>query len=451
MKKYMELLKNRKIHFVGIGGISMSSLALYMRDSGFSVSGSDIKQSEITEKLKKYGVKVTYSHKKENVYEKDAVIYSSAIDSLNPEMIYAKQHGVAVIKRSQLLGCIVKSYKYSVSVSGSHGKTTTTSMIADIFINAKKDPTVFLGGECKSFGNYRRGKETVIVEACEYKKNFLDIDASLKVILNIDNDHLDSYNGIEDEVETFSAFMENGVALVNKDDDRLEKIMNCSSFGFGIEKSAEFMAKRLKNDDGCYSFDAYAYNRKVGRIKLKVKGKHNVYNALASFAVGYVNKIPFDVIKKSLESFEGVKRRNENIGKFNGLNCIADYAHHPSEITATLNSVATEKTVVVFQPHTYSRTKYLMQDFIKSLDRAGELIIYKTYPAREEYDKTGSAKRLYEKIKENGKKNCYYADNEEELEGLITELSGDNSGVLFLGAGDVYDVAKKIIKKNKKI
>lgn len=446
MIKNVCINKIKCIYFVGIGGISMSGLAKYCKQSGLIVSGSDKIKSETTRKLEEEGIKVYYSQDGGNILGNDAVVYTSAISLNNDEIKNAKKYGIPLIKRSELLASIISECQNSIAVSGSHGKTTTTSMIADLFIEANKNPLVFVGGESE-FGNYRYGKDNAIFEACEYKKNFLDIKAKLYVVLNIDNDHLDSYNGIQDEINCFKKFINDGVSLVNVDDSNSKSIIGNSSYTFGIENKAEFMAKRIACEEGVYSFDLYAYNKKYGRVKLNIYGKHNVYNALATFAVGIINKISFNVIKNAIENFHGVKRRYEKIGSYKGIDCICDYAHHPREIMATIQSMIDSKNIIiVFQPHTYSRTRFLLKDFIKSLSVKPTVIIYKTYPAREKFDKYGSAKTLYSMLIEK-KKNCFYSENIDQLKRTIDDEKDGKKYILFLGAGDIYEIAKTIVKE----
>ncbi len=435
--------KYSKIHFIGIGGVSMSALAKYCLLNKVLVSGSDRSYSEEIELLKSLGAEVYNKHQKSLPSGVEAVVYTSAIGEDNLELLSAKEKGVDIFKRSEFLGEIVKEFNSSVAICGSHGKTTTTAMLSEVFITSGYNPTVFLGGDYKGFGNFYNGnKDLVILEACEYKKNFLDIKPNSVIVTNVDNDHLDSYKNLEEEKESFNKFIKNSVAFVNADDKNC-KSLNCNCVvSYGISEPACYTAKNIKEVNGKQAFTVYAYGRRLGRIKLSLRGIHNVYNALSVVAFADENKVPFYKIKKGLEKFEGVKRRDEFIGKYKNYLCFSDYAHHPSEIDALLSSRKNiEKTLVVFQPHTYSRTKFLMEDFVKALSKVKNLIIYKTFPARESFDEEGDGKKLYKKIKKINNKAKYLSSIEELKKGILT--FNDIEEIYFVGAGDLYDIVRK--------
>ena len=447
MKEKFLLDKNQKVHFVGVGGVSMSGLALHLRDRGFTVSGSDVNAGDSVFKLEKKGVKVFKKHSSRFVRGADAVVYSSAISSDNPEINYAKRKNIPLIKRSELVGEILGEYNRTVAVSGSHGKTTATAMIAQIFICAGLNPTVFLGGDSVSFGNYRLGgNQIAVAEACEYKRNFLDIKPSVAVVLNIDKDHMDAYKNMDDLVDAFGEFIKGGVAVINADDNYAKSIQNQSTVTFGINENAVYTARKIKYNGKGYSFIAHAYGRRIGEINLSVIGKHNVYNALASIAVADILGVNFEKIKQGLESYLGVKRRGEYLGKFIDKNCFADYAHHPAEIKATLNAFndSGKDYAVVFQPHTYSRTEKLMQEFVLVLKGLENLIIYKTYPAREKYSLAGSESVLFDNIYLYN--SCAkLAMDEKQLKKLLDALSQNVKRIIFVGAGDIYQIAKDLL------
>ncbi len=435
----------KNIHFIGIGGVSMSGLAKYCMTKGFSVSGSDKAASNETKKLAALGAKVFKGHKAENVKNAELVVYSSAVSDDNPELVFAKKHGLPILKRSELLGEILSLHGRTVAVSGSHGKSTTTAMIAEILIAANFDPTVFLGGERKAFGNCRvGGGDYAVAEACEYKRNFLDIRPEVAVILNIDNDHVDTYKNMDEAVNAFSLFAKNSLSVINADDKYARKVFNSSTVTFGVKNLAVYKAKYISESE-CRSFTVYAYGKRLGRISLKVAGAHNVYNALAAVACTSELKVPFQVIKSALEAFDGIRRRNEFLGEFCGAKCFADYAHHPTEIRAMLEN-ARDKVLVVFQPHTYSRTAALMSDFVAALFSAEGVIIYKTYPAREKFSAAGDGKKLFENIKERGKENVAYANSCVSLKKELKNRAAFFDRILFLGAGDIYEIAKRCLK-----
>ncbi len=432
-----------KIHFIGIGGVSMSALAKYCLLNKILVSGSDRSYSEEIELLKSLGAEVYIKHQKSLPIGVEAVVYTSAIGEDNIELLLAKEKGLDIFKRSEFLSEIVKGFNSSVAICGSHGKTTTTAMLSEVFITAGFNPTVFLGGESKSFGNFNHGnKDLVVLEACEYKKNFLDIKPNSVIVTNVDNDHLDSYKDIEEEKESFNQFIKNSIAFINVDDEN-SKSLNCNCVvSYGIKEPSCYSVRNIKEVNGKQAFTVYAYGRRLGRIKLLLRGIHNVYNALSVVAYANENKVPFYKIKKGLEKFDGVKRRDEFVGIYKNCLCFSDYAHHPSEIDALLSSLKNiEKTLIVFQPHTYSRTKFLMKDFVKVLSKVENLIIYKTYPARESFDEEGDGKKLYRNLKKINNK-CKYSSTIEELKKEILSFDGVEE-TYFVGAGDLYDIVRK--------
>ncbi len=448
MKIFNFVSKNQAIHFIGICGVSMSALAKFCKNLGYIVTGSDVSSKNL-DNLASLGIQVNVGHRRKNVIGCSLVIYSSAISDDNEELLEARKNGIPIMKRSELLGQIIKSYKHSVGVAGSHGKTTATAMIARIMIEANKNPTIFLGGNDKKFGNFRSGdNEIAIAEVCEYKKNLLDVSTSIAVILNIDNDHLDSYINMQDMIDTFSQFAQNSLLVINSDDKNASKIYRNKTLTFGIKNEASVRAKNVRKNQLGYSFTVYSYGKKLGRIHLKVFGKHNIYNALSAITVATFFGIDFCLQKKTLENFYGVERRNEYLGMYNKINFYTDYAHHPKEISATLTAFKQNRIEfrTVFQPHTFSRTEYLMQDFIDSLINEKNLIIYDTYSARENYNQNGSAKTLYINIKKKGKKDVYFAKNKSRLKKLIEQKCNSTENILFLGAGDIYDIAKSFIQ-----
>lgn len=420
----------------------MSGLATYLVSSGKTVSGSDIAETDEVRFLSKSGVKVYVGHSENNVEGADAAVYTSAIGNDNPELQYAIRRGIPVVKRSELLGAIVAGYKRSVGISGSHGKTTTTAMLSHILIEAGFDPTCFIGGKDREYGNFRKGKgDYCIFEACEYKKNFLDLKPYISVVLNADKDHMESYGSEKNVIAAFGEFAKSPLSLINADDPHAEKIINATSMTFGIENPANYTATGLCEKDSRFAF-TFSAARKLGRITLKTAGRHNVYNALAAAATADMLGIRFHYIKSALENFKGVERRMENIGYVCGLPAYADYAHHPKEISETLKIF--EKPVVVFQPHTYSRTELLMKEFIECLKKNYKVIIYKTYPAREKYSLKGSAKTLYCKLKSVHTGICAYADTRQMLKKQISEIIENGETVVFFGAGDIYETALNI-------
>lgn len=445
MKNFSLIGQLSSVYFIGIGGISMSAMAKYLANIGVLVSGSDKELNSQVISLKKSGVKVYKKFGKTAIDKSDMVVYTSAISEDNLELKYAKKTGKNIYKRSEFLAEILKDFSNSIAVSGSHGKTTATSMLSHVLIKANLRPTCFIGGLDKKLSNFYMGeKGFAVIEACEYKKNFLDLKPTVSVILNMDNDHLDSYANMDDMVIAFNVFSKNTVSFVNADDVYCKNLSLNTSITFGIRESASYTAKYILGKDGFYSFTAYAYGVKKGRINLKVFGKHNVYNALSVIAVADYLRVPFKVIKSGIESFLGVSRRMEHMGIRNKIPYFCDYAHHPTEIKAVLSELKDDKTLIVFQPHTYSRTRILMNDFISALKNGQRVIIYKTYPAREKFDEKGSAYTLYKNLL-GAKVNVSYADKKDELIQKIDALKNVDK-VLVLGAGDIYEITKEILK-----
>ncbi len=472
---------HKSIHFIGIGGISQSALAEHYLRLGFKVSGSDRTDSDILKRLRGLGARIWIGHSAGKLaslgYRLGAVVYTSAVQESNVELQYAMDVGIAVLKRSQLLGMILSQYNTSICVSGSHGKTTATAMLAHIFSCARLHPTAFIGGEDAAYGNYfcdssdvnleLGNRDFVIAEACEYKKNFLDLKPSVAVVLNIDDDHRDSYADMEDMTNSFYKFISGCIAVLNADDECAATLFNKATVTFGIKKAATYTAKNIECVNGRYSFSLYVHGRKRGKITLSVLGKHNVYNALAAIAVADLFNVRFDVIKKTLAGFKGVKRRGEFLGEYAGLRVYADYAHHPKEITATLAAFKESglNPVVVFQPHTYSRTQALLKDFVIVLSKQERVIIYKTYPARERYKKAGSAKTLYSLTAAKSAGSVVYASDVLSLLSQVNAFVGIGNnhpnylscekvdkpdGILILGAGDIYKKAKRALGLTKK-
>ena len=448
------LYNSKNVHFSGICGISMSAIAKHLQNKGYNVSGSDIGLKRGVNEHNFKDMLLYDNHDKDNLKGVDTLIFTSAIDDKNAELEYAKQNQIKLLKRSQVLGEILGEYKNSIAISGSHGKTTATALLSNVFISAGLDPTVFLGGFDIDFGNYRYGKsDLAIAEACEYKKNLLDLNTKVSVVLNIDNDHLDSYADMQEMVETFAKFAKNSISVINADDKNCQKLESLTSISFGINNLSNYMAKNVAFNGKGYSFDVIAYGINLGRINLKINGYHNIYNVLSTIAVSQLYHVPFSIQKEAIERFSGVKRRNEYLGKFCGVDIIADYAHHPKEISAMFKTFDSQnkRYLTVFQPHTYSRTKLLMNDFINCFNNDKPLIIYKTYPARERYNKNGSAKAIFTNLLKINKKSVFFSLSKQGIENIIKSQQKPIDFVLFLGAGNIYDIAKKIAQKDKKM
>lgn len=439
MKSKFILKSGLKIHFIGVGGISMSALAKYCKNAKMSVSGSDMIKNAVTDDLQNYGINIFIGHDRKNAKGADVIVYNSAINANNPEYQFAKDNNKLLVKRSELLAAIEKAHNYSIAVSGCHGKTTVTAMLAHIFIKANKHPTCFIGGEDKTYGNFVVGSDTFITEACEYKKNFLELSPDIAVVLNIDNDHLDCYGNIERIKNAYKKFITGKKSVINADDENTVSISDTSSITYGINQPAVYVAKNIRETDGI-KFSLYVNGSYRTTVKLSVGGRHNVYNALAAITCAMESGISLGVIKTALADFEGVYRRQEILGVKNGTIIEADYAHHPNEILSVVKS----GDFIVFQPHTYSRTKLLLNEFANVLKKY-DIAVMPVYAARESYDVDGSGYALYERIKNEGG-NCAYVDTQEKLFDLLDKKIGTYKRIMFLGAGDIYEYAKKYFK-----
>ena len=450
---------DKKVFFCGIGGISMSGFAEMLKDKGFEVLGSDRNESSITKHLESIGIKVLIGQKAENITNDiDLFVNTAAIKADNPEMIKAHELGLKVIERSELLGDIMKNFKYSIGISGTHGKTTTTSMICHIFIAAKKDPTISLGGMLDLIGgNMRCGNgEYFIAEACEYCDSFLQFYPTTAVILNIEADHLDYFKDINAIRTSFIKYAKHvpkaGNLIINADIDNLEEItsqMECNVITYSVDnKKADWTADNISYDEnGKGRFDIIHRGEKVGRVSLNVGGIHNISNSLAAIAAAYSNGLKMEIIIKGLESFSGTHRRFEYKGELKGVRIIDDYAHHPTEIKATLNLAKANKhnkLWCIFQPHTYTRTKELLQEFSQCFDEADNIIIADIYAAREKNTVKIYPQDLVEKIKKRGK-NAMYLGGFEQIEKYIIENAVDGDLLITMGAGDVYLIGEALL------
>ncbi len=418
----------------------MSALALILKNSGFTVQGSDNSKNFYTEKVKQQGVKLFFGHKSNNVENADVVVYTDAIGATNPEFLRAKELGKQIYSRAQMLEIVSKEYENVIAISGSHGKTTSTGMIAEVFHRAGLEPTVHIGGKLNKFNsNCLLGKKKYfITEACEFKNNFFHLKPTLGVILNVEKEHMDFFKTYENVQASYQTFADNSSKLV-----KYEKVetKHPDTILYGAKG---YNARKVRQEkDGKFSFVCYFDNEKLFKVKLNLIGKHNIYNALATISVCKHFGIKDKDIISALSSFKGIARRLE-IKKYQPL-IIHDYAHHPSEISATIEAIRTfrkKRIFVLFQPHTYSRTKALINEFDKCFDKADEIGILKTYSARESYDKTASAKALYKQLAKH-KKNITYFDSFTSAYQHILDNFKANDTVLLLGAGNIDKLADK--------
>lgn len=452
-----KLRKNAHIHFIGIGGISMSGLAHIAIANGYTVSGSDRSRSEITDRLENEGATIYEGHNASNINGADLVVHTAAVKKDNPEMAETIRRNIPLVDRAEFLGAVMKQYKNAVGVAGTHGKTTTTSMIAHALIYADTDPTISVGGMLDLIGgNIRCGKSDLFVtEACEYTNSFLKFYPSIALITNIEEDHLDFFTGIEMIRDSFRQFAEltrnNGSVVVYGDDENIKKALENTDLNiltYGISDGNNYCAKNIIYNAGYPSFDVYKNDAKICSISLNVPGEHNVLNALATVAVCELLNVDAQTAAKGIETFKGTHRRFEKKGFVNGAVVLDDYAHHPTEIKATLKAAKAfphNKIFCIFQPHTYSRTRTLWNDFLTAFDDADELIITHIYSAREVYDGVTDPDKLAAEIKDRGI-NVQYINDFDDIVRYIKENAQENDIVFTMGAGDVTNIGSDLVK-----
>ena len=451
-----ELKPNSHVHMIGIGGISMSALAHMLIDFGYKISGSDTKTSNLTDDLIAAGAEIMIGQCAENIKNPDLVCYTAAISESNPELQKARSLGVPVIERAELLGALMQLYKYPIAIAGTHGKTTTTSMMSLILLAAETDPTILVGGELPQIGgNFRLGKRDYLpFEACEYVESFLHFKPFLSIITNVEEDHLDYFSDINHIISSFRKFASltspHGCNIVCSDDkNALAVVQNVDKkvISYGLnDKNADYTASDIVIDEkGCAHFTVCRKNNGSFNIDLNVAGTHNILNALAVTAAAEFLGIGVNAIKAGLKEFGGTKRRFEKIGTYNGCDVVDDYAHHPTEIRATLTSAKSmsyNKIWTVFQPHTYTRTKSLLDDFAEVLPLSDKVIIADVYPAREEYDGTIHSCDLAAKIPDS-----VYINNMDAIVRYLKANVTPGDLIIAMGAGDVNKIAYSIIDK----
>ncbi|MDO5403552.1 MAG: UDP-N-acetylmuramate--L-alanine ligase [Eubacteriales bacterium] len=448
------------VHFIGIGGISMSGLAKILCEKNFIVSGSDSARSSLTDDLTACGCSISYPQSADNINNGiDLVVYTAAIHPDNPELIAAKNSNIPTITRAELLGQIMANYKTAINVAGTHGKTTTTSMISEILLAGQCDPTISVGGILDSIGgNIRVGKSDIfLTEACEYTNSFLSFLPTLNIILNVKEDHLDFFKDIDDIRHSFKFFVEklpkNGTLIINTDIDDYSyfyKDTDCEVITVGSNPEiSKYSAIDITYDEtGCCTYTLLIDGSPSGSVTLSVPGIHNVYNSLAAAAAGFRLGLSFDIISRALSGFSGTERRFEKKGIVNGFTIIDDYAHHPDEIRATLSCAKHyphKTTWCVFQPHTYSRTKLLLDDFAKALSMADKVVLAKIYASRETDTLGISSANLRDKIQALGKE-CYYFESFEEIEKFLLKNCINGDLLITMGAGDIYKVGEDLLK-----
>lgn len=445
------------IHFIGIGGISMSGLAAVLLKRGFTVSGSDRKDSDLTVWLRSLGAEIACPQSAANITSDiDVVVYTAAIHSDNPEYAAAQAAGLPMLSRAELLGQLMNNYASSVAVAGTHGKTTTTSMLSHIMMEADLDPTISVGGMLHAIGgNVRIGaSEYFLTEACEYTNSFLHLTPLLGIVLNVDADHLDFFKDLDDIRRSFHAFAgnipANGTLILNEAIEKKEELTDglaCSTVTFGIGEGDYQAINVTYNAYGYGSFDLSKRGVTLGHFTLSVPGEHNVSNAVAALAAGDLLGIPAEVMAAGLSGFTGTDRRFQKKGEIGGVTIIDDYAHHPTEIRATLHAAAKfprKHIWCVFQPHTYTRTKALLDEFVDALSLADRIVLADIYAARETDTLGISSDTLRQKLEERGKQSWYFPTFH-EIEVFLLEHCSPGDMIITMGAGDVVQIGEHLL------
>ncbi len=445
LEKYLQ--PGKLIHLVGIGGVSMRPLGLVLHGMGLEVSGSDMNASVSTDELIARGIRVDIGHRAENVVGADCVIRTAAVHNDNPEIAGARAAGIPVFERAQAWGVIMKAYKNALCISGTHGKTTTTSMMAHILMEAQVDPTVMIGGYLPLLrAGHRVGSgDTILLESCEYCDSFLNFFPTIAVILNVEADHLDYFKDLADVKKSFRAFAQlaTGCIIANGDDaNTVEALRDLPYLSFGLKETNRVRAENISEDGR--EFDILCDGQLYFRCKLSVWGRHNILNALAAASAAWVMGLPGDAVQRGLAGFRGAGRRMEFKGSFNGADVYDDYAHHPGELAATIDTVKTmgyKRVIFAFQPHTYTRTKALFDDFAAQLQRPDVVVLAEIYAARER-NTTGISSRDFLALVPQGR----YCATLPEVTACLRELAQPGDIILTVGAGDIYRAGEALLK-----
>lgn len=448
------------VHFIGIGGISMSGLAEILQGEHFTISGSDAKESALTKHLEEKGMRIFYGQTAANIIDGiELVVYTAAISEDNPEFACAKEKGIPMLSRAELLGQIMDNYSHSIAVSGTHGKTTTTSMISQILLSASCDPTITVGGILEAInGNLRVGSsEYFISEACEYTNSFLHFYPKYSIILNVEAEHLDFFKDLEDVRNSFHSFAgntkEDGVIIINGEIENYEGIVSglpAKVITYGLTEGFDYYPSNITfNEKACASYTVMCHGEPLMDVTLGVPGMHNVSNSLAAIALSMELNLEKEDVLAGLLAFGGANRRFQYKGTKNGVTIVDDYAHHPTEIRATLNSAANyphERLVLVFQPHTYSRTKAFLDEFAEVLSSVDVVVLADIYAAREKNTYGISSEDLLNKLKDFGTE-CYYFPTFEEIENFLEKKCMNGDLLITMGAGDVVNIGENLLSK----
>ncbi len=453
----------KKIHFVGIGGIGMSGIAEILLDQGFNVSGSDKSLSEVTDRLKKLGASIYEGHKPENIApDVDTLVYSSAVVQENPEVLEAQRRKIPIVRRAEMLAEVMR-LKYGVGIAGTHGKTTTTSMISLVLMEGGLDPTVIVGGKLSGLGgtNARLGKgEFIVVEADEFDRSFLSIAPTIAVLTTLETDHLDCYRDLEDIKGAFIQFANKvpfyGFIVLCLDEPALQDIMpkmrKKKILTYGLNPQSDVQAVDIHHKNNTSTFTVLKNGAELGVVTLQVPGKHNVQNSLAAISVGLELGIPFATVKSGIEKFSGVFRRWELKGESNGISVYDDYAHHPTECRATLSGAKAgwrRRVVCVFQPHLYTRTRDFYEDFGKAFLLSDVLVVTDVYPAREEPIQGVTGELIANAAKQYGHKDVHYVPDKKNVPSFLRTIVKSGDIVITMGAGDIWKYGEEYLNQLK--
>ncbi|MGA7159829.1 MAG: UDP-N-acetylmuramate--L-alanine ligase [Bacteroidota bacterium] len=451
----------KKIHFVGIGGIGMSGIAEILIDQGFKVSGSDRALSEVTERLQSLGAKIYEGHKAENIAaDVDTLVYSSAVGMENPELVEANRRKIPTVRRAEMLAEVMR-LKYGIGIAGTHGKTTTTSMVSLVLLEGGFDPTVIVGGKLSGLGgtNARLGKgDFIVVEADEFDRSFLSITPTIAVLTTLETDHLDCYRDLEDIKGAFIQFANKvpfyGFIVLCLDEPALQDIMpqinKKKLLTYGLTPQADIQAIDIQHKENVSTFTVVRGAEDLGKIMLQIPGKHNIQNALAAIAVGLQLGVPFSKVKAGIEKFTGVYRRWEKKGEVNGIAVYDDYAHHPTECRATLSGAKAgwrRRVVCVFQPHLYSRTRDFYEEFGKAFLLADVLVLTDVYPAREEPIQGVTGELIANAAKQFGHKDVHYIQDKKLLPEYLKKSTRPGDIVITMGAGDIWKYGEEFLEQ----
>jgi UDP-N-acetylmuramate--alanine ligase len=448
----------KRLHFVGIGGAGMSGIAEILYNLGYAVTGSDSTPSEVTEYLQKLGIEIQAGHEVEHLGEADVVVISSAIDPNNPEVQEARRRGVPIIKRAEMLGELMR-LKFAVGVAGTHGKTTTTSMIGRILQAAELYPTLVVGGIVAELGTGASlGKgDYLVAEVDEYDRSILAMFPSMAVVLNIEPDHLDCYDGMDDLRDAFLQYINRvpfyGLAVLSAEDPNTRMLMMRISrpyVTFGLAPEADYRAVNIESQNGGMKFAVFHGEELLGEVRLRIPGRHNVTNALAAIAAARELDVPFETIVSALGEFRGVGRRFEYVGEVNGVTVIDDYAHHPTEIRATLTTAREtyrRRIIAIFQPHLFSRTRDFLNEFAEVLATADHCILTDIYPAREKPIPGITSNLIRQRAAERGAVNFSYVGVKENALDEVARLARPGDIVLTIGAGSITHIKHQILER----